>query len=868
MTGSTSATAQAEDAQMLAFEGAPAARLPARDAPASWDGAPDAKCAPAPPMVRPEVRGKFLFVGGQKLFVRGITYGTFRTDACGQPYPSPACVERDFAAMAANGINAIRTYTTPPRWFLDIAARHGLRAMVGLSFEDHVAFLERRDLSRAIVRRVRQQVRSCAGHPAVLGYAIANEVPASIVRWHGPLRIERFLHRLCDAARGEDPDGLLTYVNFPTTEYLRLPFIDFAAFNVYLEQPEPLARYLHRMHNLAGDRPLLLAELGLDSRRNGTEVQARVLDWQVRSVFEAGCVGAFVFAWTDEWFRGGHAIEDWDFGLVTRGRAPKPALEAVRRAFAAGPFGGVDRWPPISVVVCTHNGSRTIRETLTHLTRLDYPDYEVIVVDDGSTDATARIASEFEVRLIRTENRGLSRARNTGLAAARGEIVAYLDDDAFPDQHWLRYLALKFARSEHVAVGGPNLAPPDDGAVADCVANAPGNPTHILIDDDLAEHIPGCNMAFRKRALEAIGGFDPRFRATADDVDVCWRLQDRGWTVGFSPIALVWHHRRNTTWRYLKQQFGYGRGEALLEQKWPGRHSAVGHVSWCGRVYGKGLTSALRFRPWRIYHGTWGGAPFQSLYERAPGLWSSLFLMPEWYLIATLVVLLSALSLAWVPMLLAAPLTAVALGAPIAQATISAMNAEFQTKPLPFWTSLKLRALTTALHLLQPIARLAGRLRYGLTPWRLRGRVALAAPHPRRLVFWQETWASADSRLTAVLAGLEALGAVARAGSPYDRWDLEVRGGLFGAVRGLMALEEHGAGRQLVRFQLWPRPSGLVLVLIGLFSGLALAATYDGAWLAASVLGLVGGGLALRACLDCAVATGSWLTALHRGAGP
>jgi GT2 family glycosyltransferase len=519
------------------------------------------------------------------------------------------------------------------------------------------------------------------------------------------------------------------------------------------------------------------------------------------------------------------------------------------------------------VLVCTHNGSRTIRETLTQLTRLDYPDYEVIVVDDGSTDATARIASELEVRLIRTENRGLSSARNTGLAAARGEIVAYLDDDAFPDLHWLRYLALKFARSEHVAVGGPNLAPPDDGAVADCVANAPGNPTHILIDDDLAEHIPGCNMAFRKRALEAIGGFDPRFRATADDVDVCWRLQDRGWTVGFSPVALVWHHRRNSTRRYLKQQFGYGRGESLLEQKWPGRHSAVGHVSWCGRIYGKGSTAELRFRPWRIYHGVWGGAPFQSLYERAPGLWSSLFLMPEWYLIGALVVLLSALSLAWTPMLLAAPLTAVVLGAPIAQATMSAMKAEFQTKPLSLWTGLKLRALTTGLHLLQPMARLVGRLRYGLTPWRLRGRVALAAPCPRRLVFWQETWASADSRLTAVLAGLDALGAVARVGSPYDRWDLEVRGGLFGSVRGLMALEEHGAGRQLVRFQLRPKPSGLVLALIGLFGGLALGAAYDGAWLAASVLGLMGAGLALRACLDCAVATGSWLTALHHGAG-
>jgi GT2 family glycosyltransferase len=819
----------------------------------------------AAPLVRPEVRGKFLFAEDEKLFVRGVTYGTFRPNGAGEPYPRPALVERDFAAMAASGINAIRTYTPPPRWLLDAAGRRGLRVMVGLSWEDHVAFLEERDLPREIIRRVRRSVRSSAGHPAVLCYVVANEIPGSIVRWHGPARIERFLHRLSDCVRVEDSDALVTYVNFPTTEYLRLPFVDVVSFNVYLERREALVRYLHRMHNLAGDRPLLLAELGLDSRRNGTEAQARALDWQVRCAFEAGCAGTFVFAWTDEWHRGGHDIDDWDFGLVTRGRAEKPALEAVRRAFEAVPFEGVDRWPPISVAVCSYNGARTIRETLTHLARLDYPDYEVIVIDDGSTDTTANIVGEFDVRLIRTENRGLSRARNTALAAARGQIIAYIDDDAYPDQHWLRYLALKFLHSDHVAVGGPNLAPADDGLIADCVANAPGNPTHILIDDELAEHIPGCNMALRKRALEAIGGFDPRFHATADDVDVCWRLQDRSWTVGFSPVALVWHHRRDSVWRYLKQQFGYGRGESLLEQKWPARHGAVGHVTWSGRIYGKGLSVALRVRPWRIYHGAWGCAPFQSLYERAPGMWSSLPLMPEWYLLVALLLVLTALGLAWAPMLVIAPLTLVAIAAPIAQAMLSASGAEFRTRPASAWKRLEMRALTALLHLLQPVARLAGRLRYGLTPWRHRGRVALVLPRRRRLALWDETWASVDSRLIDLMARLAGLGAAVRSSSAYDRWDLEVRGGLFGSVQGLMAIEEHGAGRQLVRFRLWPRVSGFILALCGLFGVLALTALRDGAWLAAAVLGLVAVGPVLRACVDCAVAAGTWLAALRKG---
>src|SRR5204862_745152 len=104
---------------------------------------------------------------------------------------------------------------------------------------------------------------------------------------------------------------------------------------------------------------------------------------------------------------------------------------------------------------------------------------------------------------------------------------------------------------------------------AESAANAPGDPIHVLLSDDDAEHIPGCNMAFRKEALEALGGFDPRFRTAGDDVDVCWRIQERGWTIGFNPAAMVWHHRRGSIRAYWRQQIGYGKAEALLEQKWP-----------------------------------------------------------------------------------------------------------------------------------------------------------------------------------------------------------------------------------------------------------------------------------------------------------
>jgi len=500
------------------------------------------------------VRGRFLFVGEKKLYVRGVTYGTFRPGIDGSQYPAPDVVSRDLAQMAANGVNTVRTYTVPPRWFLDEAQHHGLHVMVGVPWEQHVAFLDDARHVKSIEPLVREGVRACAGHPAVLAYAVGNEIPAPVVRWHGKRRVERFLGRLYEAAKEEDGESLVTYVSYPSTEYLELAPFDLFCFNVYLEEQEPFEAYLARLHNLAGDRPFMLTEVGLDSQRNGTATQARTLAWQLRSTFASGCAGAIVFSWTDEWHRGGFDIQDWDFGLTDRSRRPKPALGTVRRAFAEVPIDpAVDR-PRVSVVVCSFNAAETLRDCLDGLRELEYPDFEVIVVDDGSTDETTGIAEACGVRVIRTAHRGLGSARNTGIDAADGAIVALIDADARPDPHWLDYLAFTLATSEHAAVGGPNVAPAGDGLVAQCVANAPGGPVHVLTTDREAEHIPGCNMALRKRTLEELGGFDPQFEAAGDDVDLCWRLLERGDTIAFHPGAVVWHHRRNSIRAYLRQQ--------------------------------------------------------------------------------------------------------------------------------------------------------------------------------------------------------------------------------------------------------------------------------------------------------------------------
>src|SRR5215467_14881274 len=143
-------------------------------------------------MQRPRVSGKFLYVGNEKLWVRGATYGAFRPDVHGNEYHNLEIIERDFAQMAASGLNTVRIpHTIPPISLLDAAQRHGLRVMIGLSAEQYVGYLIDKKEAPDIEAVVRTKVQACAGHPALLCYALGNEIPApwcagsAVAAWSG-----------------------------------------------------------------------------------------------------------------------------------------------------------------------------------------------------------------------------------------------------------------------------------------------------------------------------------------------------------------------------------------------------------------------------------------------------------------------------------------------------------------------------------------------------------------------------------------------------------------------------------------------------------------------------------------------------------
>src|SRR5215210_2104747 len=571
-------------------------------------------------MTRVRVDGKQFAVGDERFHFRGETYGTFEPREDGHRFPELNRIKRDFETMRDASFSVVRTYTAPPDDLLALAPDWELRVLAGAYWPDwrYLVGASRRAV-RAVAREARREVgrmaRRLAGCEQVLGIVLGNEVPADVVRWIGTRTISSLLEELCNVVRDEDPEALVTYANYPTAEYLPLEGLDFLTFNVFLEKREDLRAYLTRLHTLAGDRPLVLGELGRDAGTTPEEErrQAEVLDEQLETAMERGVAGTCVFSWTDEWWVGENPVEGWHFGLTRADRSPRPALRAVARNNRARVADLRSEWESLSVVICAYNAAETLAECLRHTCRLDYPDLEIIVVDDGSTDTTAAIARRFpRARLVSIEHAGLSVARNEGLRVATGNLVAYLDSDAYPSPEWPYYLVLGLDRRTVGGVGGPNIPPPDDPLAAQVVARSPGGPVHVLVADDRAEHVPGCNMAFWRHVLEEVGGFDPVYTAAGDDVDVCWKVLDKRWEIGFHPAALVWHHRRPGLRRYLRQQRGYGRAEALVEARHPDRFTATGSARWRGRIYDSFIPSLGRQR---VYRGMYGAAAYQSVYR-------------------------------------------------------------------------------------------------------------------------------------------------------------------------------------------------------------------------------------------------------------
>ena len=227
----------------------------------------------------------------------------------------------------------------------------------------------------------------------------------------------------------------------------------------------------------------------------------------------------------------------------------------------------------VSVVVPVLNGARTLQRCLGALERLDPAPSEVLLIDNGSTDGSLGLLRAFAgrrsgARALEEPRRGAAAARNTGIRAATGDVVAFTDSDCEPDSGWLDHLIRPFTDAHVGAVAG-RVAAARAGSITELFSalytlQSPDLPARLTHWTPWQGGFPTANLAVRRRRLEELGGFDERMEIYGEDYDLCARLYTAGAEVAYQPEAVVVHHHRTTVAGMLRQSFGFGRAHPWL----------------------------------------------------------------------------------------------------------------------------------------------------------------------------------------------------------------------------------------------------------------------------------------------------------------
>lgn len=210
----------------------------------------------------------------------------------------------------------------------------------------------------------------------------------------------------------------------------------------------------------------------------------------------------------------------------------------------------------LSVVIPTYNRG----ESLTRCLRALSPEVEVVVVDDGSSDETPHVPARVghpRLRYIRQGNAGPASARNLGARVARGDILAFTDDDCVPSPGWTQALAVRLAdEPDEVGGVGGRVLPVRRGLISRYstfhrILEPPGSLSYLVT----------ANCAYRREAFEAVGGFDEAIRKPGgEDPDLAFRVRAKGYRLAFEPSAVVHHDYRENPLDFARTFYRYGRG--------------------------------------------------------------------------------------------------------------------------------------------------------------------------------------------------------------------------------------------------------------------------------------------------------------------
>lgn len=225
--------------------------------------------------------------------------------------------------------------------------------------------------------------------------------------------------------------------------------------------------------------------------------------------------------------------------------------------------------PVLSIIVPAHNAAQTLGDCLEALHHQTVPreTYEVIVVDDGSMDVTQDVAADWGIKIMSQSRQGPAAARNTGVRAAQGEIVLFIDADCVPATDWLERLVAPLGMDGVVGVAG-HVQTQQVGAI----------PRYIQLEYDVrydriarskcVDFLSSATAAYWRSVFEAVEGFDAALYA-AEDTELSFRLAEAGYKLAFEPAAIVYHRHPQTAIDYLRRKFHYGYWRAKVYHRFP-----------------------------------------------------------------------------------------------------------------------------------------------------------------------------------------------------------------------------------------------------------------------------------------------------------
>jgi mycofactocin system glycosyltransferase len=238
--------------------------------------------------------------------------------------------------------------------------------------------------------------------------------------------------------------------------------------------------------------------------------------------------------------------------------------------------------PLVSIVIPVKDRAEELQRCLLSLKKISYPLHrtQLIVVDDGSSDDSPQVARAFGALLVTSGGcgRGPAAARNVGSRVATGDILAFIDSDCTASEDWLTELIPSFSNSAVAAVGGQVDGMCDESAVdryeAVMSSLSLGKRERSGSTGDDTFYLPSCNLLVRRQAFLHAGGFNDEMHV-GEDVDLTWRLRDKGWTIRYLPAGRIDHEHRSTIRSFMSRRFDYGTSEGMLQRIHPHRRKRM-----------------------------------------------------------------------------------------------------------------------------------------------------------------------------------------------------------------------------------------------------------------------------------------------------